>query len=139
HCCGDEEGFVSKMRHACSCLQTGERVVFIDDAARYYENTLWKIAKEDRDFIYGFAERLSAIEFGQERAVPCDYLYPVMPISSMSRWELVDDRVATMTPYFGRKPATFYTFFREDFEPVALRRRPNPKIPPDAFEQAMRR
>src|SRR6266568_6444783 len=25
HCCGDEEGFVSKMRHACSCLQTGER------------------------------------------------------------------------------------------------------------------
>src|SRR5439155_15322985 len=37
HCCGDEEGWCSKLRYACSYLQAGEQVMMIDDGARLFE------------------------------------------------------------------------------------------------------
>jgi phosphoglycolate phosphatase-like HAD superfamily hydrolase len=124
HCCGDEEGFRSKIHHARAALQEGEQVIFIDDAARYYERVIGLFVKEDFQFVPRFLRRFGLILFGGVVAPPCPYRFPAFPLAPMPNWEELDRTLALLIPFIG---ADCQDFFKSDFEPRLLRRTPVPR------------
>lgn len=136
-CCGEEQGFISKVRHAVTTLQTldGEngQVIFIDDKAPYFEHTLAVLVKEDRPFVKSCIHRMAAIAYGKEELPPCRFPRPVFPMVPMPAWEDLSETLSALTPWIGGTAALFDRFFEETFVPVLLRRRRNPRIPQNAL------
>ena len=136
-CCGEEQGFVSKVRYAVEALQTldgeGGQIVFIDDKAPYFEHTFAVLVKEDLPFVQGCIHRIAAIAYGKGDLPPCRFPRPVFPMAPMPEWKHLPDTLSAITPCIGGTASLFDQFFDETFVPVLLRRRRNPRIPQNAL------
>lgn len=137
YCCGDEQGFISKVRYAVTAFQSlygeGGQLIFIDDKAPYLERAFAALAREDRPFVKYCIHRVAAIAYGKHELPPCPFPLPVFPMAAMSAWQLLSDTLAALSPYIGGGGALFDRFFEETFVPVVLRRKRSPRIPQNAL------
>ncbi|HEY1353444.1 MAG TPA: hypothetical protein VGF67_27870 [Ktedonobacteraceae bacterium] len=136
-CCGEEQGFVSKVRYAVATLQAidgeGGQIVFIDDKAPYFEHTFAALVREDLSFVKGCIHRVAAIAYGKGDLPACRFPRPVFPMAPMLEWACISDTLSVLTPCIGGAASLFDHFFDETFVPVLLRRRRNPRIPQNAL------
>jgi hypothetical protein len=136
-CCGEKQGFVSKVRYAVNTLQAldgkGSQIVFIDDKAPYFEHTFAALVQEDLPLVQSCIHHVAAIAYGKYDLPPCRFPRPVFPMAPMPDWKDLPETLSVLTPCIGGTASLFERFFDETFVPVLLRRRRNPRIPQHAL------
>lgn len=128
YCCGDEQGFVSKVRYAVSERQKDEQLIFIDDMARYYEPTFVRLLQDGRDYVLAFIHHIAVMRFGSTVLPHCPYKYPIFPMAGLPTWAELGETIATLAPYIGAETATYLQFLDATFVPALLRRTRDPRI-----------